>query len=47
MSDAATWFHWSDCLPAEGPVTGEGLRGAPGPIEDGNSIGAYSDNHEC
>ena len=24
-SDTTSWFHGSDCLPAEGPTAGEGL----------------------
>ena len=47
VSDTASWLHGSDCLPAEGPIAGEGLQKAPGPVEDDSSIGANSGNHEC
>ena len=34
-------------MPVEGPIATEGLQSAPGPIEDGISIGTHSGNHEC
>ena len=32
MSDAAAWFHWSDCLFAEEPATGRGLQSGQDPL---------------
>ena len=45
-SDAATWFHQSNCMFVEGSVTRRGLQGGPWPVEDGSIIRACHGNYE-
>ena len=47
-SDTTPRLHGSNCMPVEGPITGQKvLELPPELLKDSSSVGAHHGNHEC